>query len=67
MSDETHFKRSVDRKKININEAYDFQYWCVRFDCATDELWGAVPTVGTQVDAVSEYLDKRKLASSTLH
>lgn len=67
MADDTQFKRSVDRKKININEAYEFQYWCVRFDCTTDELWAAVSMVGTQVDAVAEYLDKPELASSTLH
>lgn len=67
MAESTQLTGSADLTKININEAIEFQYWCIRFDCSTDELWDAVSTVGTQVDDVAEYLDKPELASPTLH
>ncbi|WP_370691586.1 DUF3606 domain-containing protein [Herminiimonas sp.] len=38
MADDTQPKKAVDRTKININESHEFQYWCICFDCTTDEL-----------------------------
>lgn len=67
MTEDKRPKKSINFKEININEAYEFQYWCIRFECTADELWAAITTVGTQVEAVAEYLDKPELASSTLH
>ena len=67
MTDDKQTKGPVDRTKININEAYELQYWSIRFGCTTDELWDAVATVGVQVEDVAEYLNIPELANPTLH
>jgi hypothetical protein len=49
-----------DDSRINVNEAYELQYWSERFNISREELKEAVNAVGTQVTAVEEYLSSKK-------
>jgi len=48
----------ADDSRINVNEAYELQYWSEKFNVSRDRLKEAVEAVGTSVEAVREYLQK---------
>ncbi|QXU43226.1 DUF3606 domain-containing protein [Pedobacter sp. D749] len=56
--DDKQKKGSADRSRININEAYELDYWSNKFGVSKDKLKAAVETVGTSADAVEDYLKK---------
>ncbi|MEH3114845.1 DUF3606 domain-containing protein [Pedobacter terrae] len=47
-----------DRARINVNEAYELDYWSDKFGVSKDKLKAAVETVGTSSSAVEDYLKK---------
>lgn len=48
----------ADRARININEAYELDYWSEKFGVSKDKLKAAVQIVGTSAAVVEEYLKK---------
>ncbi|WP_205942937.1 DUF3606 domain-containing protein [Pedobacter frigidisoli] len=48
----------ADRSRININEAYELDYWSEKFGISKDKLKAAVQVVGTSAVGVEDYLKK---------
>ena len=48
----------ADDSRINVNEAYELQYWSEKFNVSKDRLKEAVQEVGTSVEAVRKYLQQ---------
>jgi len=46
----------ADDSRINVNEAYELQYWSEKLNVSKDRLKEAVQAVGTAVEAVRKYL-----------
>jgi len=46
----------ADDSRINVNEAYELQYWSEKLNVSKDRLREAVQAVGTAVEAVRKYL-----------
>ncbi len=59
MPDNTKIKGSQDRKRINIHESYEVEYWTKTFGVSPDELRVAVGVVGTSAEKVRKYLEKK--------
>lgn len=51
-------RQPEDPTKINVNQDWEFEYWCSKFNCTESELRNAVKAVGTSVEAVKNYLKK---------
>ncbi len=60
MPDDTKIKRAQDRKRINVHEKYEVEYWTKTLGVSPDQLRDAVNTVGTSVEKVREYLKKKE-------
>ena len=58
MPDDLNKKRPLDATRVNINEAWEIQYWCNKFGCTEMKLREAVRVVGTSVAEVEKYLKK---------
>ncbi|KHL57010.1 hypothetical protein FHR53_003037 [Xanthomonas arboricola] len=58
MSDDKHNTGSPDRDRINVNEAYELQYWTKALGVSADELRAAVKQVGPVAASVREHLRK---------
>ena len=56
MDDKTKTGKGDD-SRINVNEAYEVQYWSEKFNVSADRLKEAVGEVGTQVSDVQQYLN----------
>lgn len=56
--DDTSKTGRQDDSQVNVNEAYEVQYWSEKFGVTADRLKQAVKAVGTQVKAVEEYLNR---------
>jgi len=56
MDDKTKTGKGDD-SRINVNEAYEVQYWSEKFNVSADRLKEAVEEVGTQVSDVQQYLN----------
>ncbi len=60
MPDDPKIKGAQDRKRINIHESYEVAYWTKTLRVTPEELRDAVSAVGTSVEKVREYLNKKK-------
>jgi Protein of unknown function (DUF3606) len=49
---------NADRTSINVNEAYELDYWSTKFGVSKDKLKAAVETVGNSASTVEDYLKK---------
>ncbi|SFU83381.1 Protein of unknown function [Nitrosomonas eutropha] len=58
MSDDTRITEPHDKKRINIGQSYEVNYWKKKFGVSEDELVAAVNKVGTSVDEVEKYFKK---------
>ncbi|MFC0343000.1 DUF3606 domain-containing protein [Epilithonimonas hispanica] len=58
MSDDLSKRRPQDATKINVNEAWELDYWSKELGVTKDRLKEAVKAVGTSVSAVKRYLGK---------
>lgn len=59
MSDNLHIRRPLDAKKINVNEAWELDYWTKTLNVSADRLRQAVRTVGPMVSDVKTHLGIR--------
>lgn len=57
MPDNLTKKRPEDSQRINLNQPYEVQYWCDKFDCTEDDLQDAVDAVGNSAADVQTYLN----------
>ena len=57
MSDDRTKRGGQDRKRINVSEGYEVQYWTRQLGCTEQQLRAAIGVVGTQVEDVRTYLD----------
>lgn len=57
MDDKTKTGKADD-SRININEAYEVQYWSKKFNVTADRLKEAVKAVGSSVRDVEKHLSK---------
>ena len=58
MADNLNDRGPQDRSRINVNEAWELQYWTRHFGVSEEQLRSAVKTAGTSVEAVSKHLGK---------
>ncbi|APO94184.1 DUF3606 domain-containing protein [Xanthomonas vesicatoria] len=58
MSDDKRNTGSPDRDRINVNEAYELQYWTKTLGVSADELRAAVEKVGPVAATVRAHLGK---------
>ncbi|TCD12236.1 DUF3606 domain-containing protein [Pedobacter frigidisoli] len=58
MMDDKQKTGGADRSRININEAYELDYWSEKFGISKDKLKAAVQVVGTSAVGVEDYLKK---------
>jgi hypothetical protein len=56
MSDDKSKTGSADRDRINVNEAYEVQYWTQKLGVSADQLKAAVSAVGPMAKAVEAHL-----------
>lgn len=59
MSDNLNIKRPLDAKKINVNEAWELDYWTKTLNVSADRLRQAVRAVGPMVSDVKAHLGIR--------
>lgn len=57
--DDKSKKGKSDDSRININEAYELQYWSEKLNISRDELRKAVEAAGTNADDVAYYLKQK--------
>ncbi|AOL19408.1 DUF3606 domain-containing protein [Xanthomonas citri pv. malvacearum] len=58
MSDDKRNVGSPDRDRINVNEAYELQYWTKTLGVSADELKATVQKVGPLAASVRQHLGK---------
>lgn len=61
MSDDKSKTSGQDRKRVNINEAYELRDWAKKFGVSPDELKQAVSRVGDRADEVERFLKNAKV------
>jgi hypothetical protein len=62
MSDDKSIRGAQDRKRVNVNEAYELRDWAKKFGVTPDELKKAVADVGDNAVRVEERLRGREAA-----
>lgn len=58
MSDDKTKKKPQDASKISLEEPYEVNWWCGKFNCTKEQLTAAVKAVGHSAKAVEKYLSK---------
>jgi hypothetical protein len=56
MSDDKTLRGPQDRSRIAMGEDYEVEYWTDKFGVSRDRLQQAVDAVGTNAEAVEQYL-----------
>lgn len=56
MADDLKRKAPEDPTKINVNQAWELDYWANKFGVTTQRLIAAVKAVGPMVSDVKRYL-----------
>jgi hypothetical protein len=59
MADNRKKRGKPDRNRINVNQAYEFQYWKEMFGVSARQLAEAVRQGGPTVKAVAAYLKEK--------
>ena len=60
MADDLKKRGQADRKRINLGEPYEVDYWCKEFRCTAGELKEAVDAVGVLAKDVRIYIASHK-------
>jgi hypothetical protein len=58
MADNLNDRGPQDRSRINVNEAWELQYWTKKFGVSEEQLRDAVKAAGPSADAVGKHLGK---------
>nr|WP_217346209.1 DUF3606 domain-containing protein [Noviherbaspirillum sp. L7-7A]MBV0880601.1 DUF3606 domain-containing protein [Noviherbaspirillum sp. L7-7A] len=58
MADNLNERGPQDRSRINVNEAWELQYWTRKFGVSEEQLKDAVKAAGPSADAVGKHLGK---------
>ena len=58
MPDDLGKRQPQDPNFINVNEAWELDYWSRKFGVTAQQLKDAVKAVGTSVEKVKKYLGK---------
>lgn len=58
MPDNKEFVGGQDRKRVNINERYEVDYWTRKWNISEEQLRSAVQRAGVEVDAIARVLGK---------
>lgn len=56
MPDDLSNRSPQDPSRINLQHAWERQYWLDKFGCTEDELWNAVKAMGASATAVEGHL-----------
>ncbi|WP_459618156.1 DUF3606 domain-containing protein [Bordetella sp. 2513F-2] len=56
MTQDTPAHTPRDRSRVSLEDPTERQYWCQRFGVTAEQLDEAVRQVGTELDAVTSYL-----------
>jgi Protein of unknown function (DUF3606) len=62
MVDNTKKRGTPDRSKVDVNQAYELQYWKKMFGVSGQQLAAAVRRVGPKVKDVAALADKRRIS-----
>jgi hypothetical protein len=65
MSDDKNERGAADRRRVNLKEEYELQYWSAKFGCSAEQLRTAVDQVGVMASDVESYLKKHHGTSHT--
>jgi hypothetical protein len=60
MPDNKKLKGAPDRTRINVHEPYEVEYWTKKFGISSQQLRGAVKSVGVSAKNVKTYLDTKR-------
>ena len=63
MADDLNKRGPQDRSRINTSEQWELMYWSERLGVSPDQIKEAVKEVGTNVDAVENYLARHQGAA----
>jgi hypothetical protein len=58
MSDDLNNRHGQDRKRINLNEKWEVDYWTRELGLTKDELERAVKAAGDRVDSIRQHLGR---------
>ncbi|MFL6717564.1 MAG: DUF3606 domain-containing protein [Burkholderiaceae bacterium] len=58
MADNLNDRGPQDRSRVNVNEAWELQYWSKKFGVTEEQLRDAVKAAGPSADAVGKHLGK---------
>lgn len=58
MSDDTTNRGPADRKRVNVHESWELQYWTKQLGVSAEQLKASVSRVGPMVDDVKRDLGK---------
>jgi hypothetical protein len=61
MSDDKSKTGGQDRKRVNVDEAYELRDWAKKFGVSPEELKQAVARVGDRADEVERFLKNAKV------
>ena len=59
MADDPAKRGPQDRSRVNVNEAWELNYWSEKFGVPAERLMDAVRQVGTRVEDVERHLTAR--------
>jgi hypothetical protein len=59
MADNPNIRSGQDRKRVNVNQEHEVRWWTQKWGVSREELEKAVQAVGTSVNKVEEYLNKK--------
>ena len=58
MADDLSKRRPQDETKVNVNEAWEVDFWCDKWKITKKQLSDAVKAVGVSAAAVAKHLGK---------
>jgi hypothetical protein len=59
MADNPNLRHGQDRKRVNVHQEHEVRWWTQKWGVSREELEKAVQAVGTSVNKVEEYLNKK--------
>ena len=63
MANEKSYRVPSDRSRVNLNDAYEVEFWVLEFACTEQQLRDAVREHGDSADAIGAALKKQPAAN----